>query len=179
MKIKYDMNKNYFRCYNESQGVMMAKNEILKNPKAKIYNYVEKGIINILLVVIIYILSKILLFFDNTNMIVKMLNIIVIIALCLIILYFLVFFIGYFVEKSKNHIGNLEVDATGIKDLSDSGMIVGFTWDNIKALVIKKHTINIITDSSIYLFIDITYKERLLKAIERYNPDLTIIDKTN
>ena len=89
-----------------------------------------------------------------------------------------VLYIGYFVENRKKHVGNLEIDADGIRDLSDSGMVVGFSWNNIKGIVIKKHTINIITDNSIYFFIDITYKERLLIAIERYNKDLPIIDKT-
>ena len=72
----------------------------------------------------------------------------------------------------------MEVDAEGIKDFSSDGMIVGFGWDNIKAVVIKKHTINILTDNSIYFFIDVKYKDRLLLAIERYNPNLLIIDKT-
>lgn len=178
MKIKYDMSKNYFKYYNESQGIMLSKNDILKNPKSNIYSYTTKGIVNLLLVVLICIISRILYYFDNTNIITKLLNLVVVLSLILISLYFIVFYIGYFVENKKKHIGNLEIDAIGIKDLSDNGMIVGFTWDNIKAIVIRKNTINIITDSSIYFFIDITYKERLLKAIERYNKELLIIDKS-
>ena len=178
MKIKYDMTDNYFKCYNESQGIMMAKDEILKNPKSKLYTYIEKGVINLLLIVLVLILSRILYYFDNSNGITKILDIICLISTCLLVLYFFIFFTGYLVEKRRKHVGNLEVDATGIKDLSDNGMIIGFSWDNIKAVVIKKHTVNIITDSSIYLFMNVRYKDRLLNAIERYNPTLPIIDKS-
>lgn len=178
MKIKYDMTKNYFKYYNESQGIMISKNEILKNPKSKLYSYTEKGIINLLLVILTGILSKILYYLGNNGIVTKVLNIIVIIALLLLLLYFTVFYIGYFIENRKKHVGNLEIDADGIRDLSDNGMVVGFSWNNIKAIIIRKHTINIITDNSIYFFIDVTYKERLLIAIERYNKDLLIIDKS-
>ena len=178
MRIKYDMSDNYFKCYNESQGVIMNKNEILKNPNIKLYSYIGKGIINILLIVLIFISSRIIKYIDNSSLIVKILDVIVIISLILVILYFIVFYVSYLVEKRRKHVGNLEVDAEGIKDFSDNGMIIGFGWDNIKAVVIQKHTINIITDEPIYLFIDIKYKDRLLIAIERYNDKLLIIDKT-
>lgn len=178
MKIKYDMTKNYFKYYNESQGIMMVKDEILKKPKSRLYSYTERGIINLLLILLFAIISRILYYFDNNNVLTKVLNVMLIIAFIFLVLYFVIFYISYFVENRKKHIGNLEIDANGIRDLSDSGMVIGFSWNNIKGIVIKKHTINIITDNSIYFFIDITYKERLLIAIERYNKDLPIIDKT-
>ena len=178
MKIKYDMTKNYFKYYNESQGILLSKDEILKKPKSRLYSYTERGIINLLLIFLFAIISRILYYFNINNVITKVLNIMLILASIFLVLYFVIFYIGYFVENRKKHIGNLEIDADGIRDLSDSGMVVGFSWNNIKGIVIKKHTINIITDNSIYFFIDITYKERLLIAIERYNKDLPIIDKT-
>lgn len=178
MRIKYDMTNSYFKCYNESQGVMIAKEEILRNPKAKLYTYIGKGFVHTLLIFFIWILSKILYVYDNTNNITKVLDGFCVIALILICLYYFIFITGYLVEKRKKHIGNFEVDITGIKDISDNGTIIGFSWNNIKAVVIKKHTVNIITDSSIYLFMNIKYKDRLLNAINRYNPNLPIIDKS-
>lgn len=178
MRIKYDMTDNYFKCYNESQGIIVNKDEIIKNPKFKLYNYIEKGIINIILILIIFICSRILSYMIGSNIMSRILDIICIVSFGLMILYFVVFYIGYSIEKRRKHFGNLEVDAEGIKDFSADGMVIGFSWDNIKAVVIKKHTINILTDNSIYFFIDVKYKERLLIAIERYNPNLLIIDKT-
>ena len=178
MRIKYDMTDNYFKCYNESQGIIVNKDEIIKNPKFKLYNYIEKGIINIVLIIIIFICSRILSYMIGSNIITKILDIICIISLLLMVLYFLIFYIGYSIEKRRIHVGNLEVDAEGIKDFTADGLVVGFSWDNIEAIVIKKHTINILTDNSIYLFMDVKYKDRLLLAIDRYNKDLLIIDKT-
>jgi hypothetical protein len=176
MKIKYNIDNNYFKCYDESQGVMLIKGEILKKPSIKVYNYIEKGIINLFFIIIMFITS---LFFKvfNMSMPFKIFLVLAIISFILLICYFMIFYIGYLVEKNKVHIGNLEVDATGIKDLSDSGTIIGFSWNNIKAVVIKKHSICIIADSPISLFIDIEHEERFLNAINRYNPDLPIIDK--
>lgn len=178
MRIKYDMDENYFKCYNESQGIIVNKNEIIKNPKFKLYNYVEKGLINILLIIIILICSKVLEYMLGPNIFTRILELISNVSLGLMILYFVLFYFGYSIEKGRKHEGYLEVDSEGIKDFSSDGMVVGFSWENIKAVVIKKHTINILTDNSIYFFIDITYKERLLIAIERYQPNLLIIDKT-
>ena len=177
MKIKYNMNYNYLRCYDEAQGVVIAKDEIIRKPNMKVYNYLEKGIIGIMLITIIYLLTRLLYFVDGSIAIIKTLNIMTIVSFALLALYFIIFFIGYLAEKSKNHAGSLEVDAVGIKDISDNGVIVGFKWDNIKMIVIKKHTINIITDNTIYLCIDVEHLDRLLNAINRYNPDLLIIDK--
>ena len=75
--------------------------------------------------------------FNNFDIISKIINIIAVIALCLLVLYYVLFFIGYLVEKNKIHVGNLEVDNEGIKDFSESGTIIGFSWDNIKAVVIN------------------------------------------
>jgi len=178
MRIKYDMTDNYFNCYNESQGIIVNKDDIIRNPKFKLHNYIEKGIINVLLIFVILIVSNLIFYIIGENIITKILNILSFIMLILMVLYFLMFYIGYSVEKRRKHIGALEVDADGIKDYSDDGMVIGFSWDNIKAVVIKKHTINILTDGTIYFFIDVKYKDRLLLAIERYNKDLLIIDKT-
>ena len=178
MRIKYDMTKNYFKYYNESPGVIANKDEIIKNPKIKVYNYIERGIINVMLILLAIIFSIINTYIIGENILSKILIAISLILLIIMLLYFLVFYISYSVENKRKHIGSLEVDAEGIKDYSDDGMIVGFSWNNIKAVVIKKHTINILTDNTIYFFIDIKYKERLLLAIDRYNKDLLIIDKT-
>lgn len=178
MKVKYDMTDNYFKCYNESQGIIVNKNEILRNHKFKLYSYIEKGFINIMLILIVLICSRLMFYLIGDNLISNILNVISFIFLILMVLYFIMFYISYSVEKRRKHVGYLEIDAEGIKDYSEDGMIVGFSWSNIKGIVINKHTINILTDNSIYFFIDIKYKERLLIAIERYNQNLTIIDKT-
>ena len=178
MRIKYDMNNNYFKCYNESQGIIAKRDDIIRNPKIKLHGYIERGIIHLLLMAILLGFVAVASYLMTGSIDVKTMTLIASILIGLIVIYYIMFLISYSVENKKNHSGSLEVDAEGIKDYSDTGMVIGFSWDNIKAVVIKKHTVNILTDSSIYIFIDIAYKDRLLLAIERYNQDLLIIDKT-
>ena len=44
MRIKYDMNDNYFKCYNEAQGIFTNKNSLVKNPKKKVKGYIQTGL---------------------------------------------------------------------------------------------------------------------------------------
>jgi len=178
MKIKYDMSDNYFKCYNESQGVILSKDEIIKNPAMKIYNYIEKGVITVILTLVLLFILFLSINIIGNNVFIKTTIVICFIILLLMIIYFLIFYISYSVEKRREHIGFLEIDSEGIKDFSSDGIIIGFNWDNIKAIVIKKNTINVLTTNSIYFFIDIKYKERFLLALERYNKNILIIDKT-
>lgn len=178
MRIKYDMNDNYFKCYNESQGIIAKRSDIIKNPKIKLHGYIERGFIHLFLIFIILIFFAVTTYIITENVDFNLLYKISSVLLGLIFLYFGIFLISYSFENKKIHSGELEVDAEGIKDYSDTGMVIGFSWNNIKAIVIKKHTITILTDSQIYIFMDIEYKDRLLLAIERYNKDLLIIDKT-
>lgn len=177
MRIKYNMSNNYFKCYNEFQGILLSRNEVLKK-NYKPHNYIERGIINLISLLFMFLISKFLYYIDNNNIFTKILDVLIILILCIMVLYFVLFFVGYFSEKRKVHIGNLEIDSEGIKDFSSSGTIIGFSWKNIKAIVIKKNTINIITDGTLFIFIDITYKDRFLNAINRYNPNLPIIDNS-
>lgn len=178
MRIKYDMNSNYFKCYNESQGIITKREEIIKNPKIKLQGYLERGIIYLILVCFVIAFTAISSYIITESLDVRRLIEMTCVLLGFMAFYFAMFFVSYSVENKKIHSGELEVDAEGIKDFSDSGMIIGFGWNNIKAVVIRKHTISILTDSPIYIFMDIEYKDRLLLAIERYNKDLLIIDKT-
>ena len=44
MKIRYESTKNFFKSFNEANGIMMKKNSIIKNPSKKI-----KGFLNIII----------------------------------------------------------------------------------------------------------------------------------
>jgi len=178
MRIKYDMNNNYFKCYNESQGIITKRNEIIKNPKIKLQGYLERGLVYSILICFLLIFTAVSSYIITGFFDVKRLIEMTCILFGFMAFYFAMFFVSYSVENKKTHSGELEVDVEGIKDYSDTGMVIGFSWKNIKAIVIKKHTISILTDSPIYIFMDIEYKDRLLLAIERYNKDLLIIDKT-
>lgn len=91
-------------------------------------------------------------------------------------IYFVCFVIGYKMEKKKNHSGKLEINEKGISDTSDSGMTIAVDWNRVELAVIKKHTITFVTNTLIVFFVNIELKEDIIKALNKYNPNLNIID---
>ena len=45
-----------------------------------------------------------------------------------------------------------------------------FSWDKIKGFVVGKYTVTILTDTPIYFYFNISKKDEILKAIEKYEP---------
>ena len=82
MKIRSNIKKNFFKCGNESLGVMVNKNYILKTHKNPNYNYSE----HVLLITII-----ILLFAGIFSLLGRKPLLIIALALTIIAFFYLIF----------------------------------------------------------------------------------------
>lgn len=176
-KVKYDMSKNYFKCYNESQGMMINKKQVLKKKNKKVFGYLEQGLLFLLYTIIISILSKLLWFLDAENVFSDILSVFVALLLVWIAIYYVAFLIAYIHEKKKSHKGELIIDEDGITDISEEKVKVGLPWEKIQGVVATKTTVTIITNSPVYFFVGNDEKEKLLKAIQKYQENLLIIEK--
>ena len=83
---------------------------------------------------------------------------------------------SYNFKKKNNFENTIILDEEGLTDKSFYGIKITITWDKIKAFVIKKHTITVITDTSLYFFFDIKEKDQVLKAIDKYSKNTLIIE---
>jgi len=63
MEIKYDLTKNYFKYFNEAQGVFIKRNNLKDN--TKVTNYITYFIYNIILSIVVYFINVI--FRENTK----------------------------------------------------------------------------------------------------------------
>lgn len=174
--VKYDMSKNYFTCYNESQGIMGSKKKILRKKQLNIQGYLQQGILMIIYTLLISICSKVLWYLDNENLFVDFLDIIIAICIVLIVVYYVAFLIAYLFERKKTHKGELKITEDGITDISEEKVTVGLPWNEISALVVSKNTVTVVTKSPVYFFVNNDSKDKLIKAVKKYREDLEIIE---
>lgn len=169
ISIKYDMSSNYFRCYNEAQGVMVDKKKILKKLEGKIYGYLERFFSYFLFTTLLFIVALVL----------KMqaFYILFYILYGLLCFYAFIFACGYLTEAKKKHVGELVFDKDGIVDIGDNGIQVQMKWEHILGVVIQKYTVTILTDDMIFFFINNSCKEQVKDAIDKYHKDLLVIDR--
>ena len=177
MEIKYDLTKNYFKYFNESQGIFMERNN-LKNDKY-IFNYLEKNILNIVLAIIIYLIN-ISLFYKNNNLVYTLIDFLCFMLAVLSIFCIINFYCIYLKSKKKLHKGTLIIDDYGITDYSDDAKI-GFSYEKIDKIVVGKNTITILTNSvlPIIIFIDRNKENKLLKEVQKYKENIEIIRLKN
>lgn len=180
MKIKYDLSKNFFKTYNEINGIISLKKKILEEKNVKI-----KGFIRQLFDIIIYCDISIFAFvcfldlcgFNIANF--SLLFDLAVLIFLVVMYHMHLFFIQYRKNKELLHIGELEINSEGIVDKSDSGLSVSVIWSQIEALVISKNAIVFIVKNSLWMiFINNECKNQLLKAIKKYNKELKIFDYT-
>lgn len=172
MKIRSNIKKNFFKCGNESLGVMVNKNYILKTHKNPNYNYSE----HVLLITII-----ILLFAGILSLLGSKPLLVIALALTLIAFFYLMFNIifvikMYCIRRNSKFKNEIEIDGGGIHDKSYFGIEMTFDWNKIKAIVVRKHTVIVITSTPIYFFFDITKKDDLVEAITKYKKTIPVIE---
>lgn len=175
MKINCDISKNYFNCFNESKGVVLVKNILLKHPKMKTVSYLTIVVINI---IILFLLSLIGILINGFNglFIYNLFNMLILSYIIINILY-IINNLNY--RKGKSYRSYIEIGKNGITDESYYGIKMIFSWDKVKAIVIKKHTVIILTDTPVYFYFDISQKNKIMKELTKYKNDFLIIEKTN
>jgi len=166
MKIKYDLSNNYFKYFNEANGVGFKKKSLLKN-KGKI----EKATTILIKNFIIFFLISILFIYGSVTYNYKILmtfgEIYMMISFCYIYL------LGFLFYKSKskvnNHKGELIINKDGIRDESSDKKIISLSWNNIELVAVTNNTITIITNLPILFIINNDRKEEILKEIKKYS----------
>ena len=82
----------------------------------------------------------------------------------------------YQVRKKEHFTNVVKIDKNGITDESYYGIKMVFSWDKISALVVGKHTVTVLTDSPIYFYFNISEKDEVLKAIDKYEEKDKLVD---
>lgn len=171
MEIKSNMKTSYLKNYNEAKGIVVNKKRVLKYKTNKVPTYLTSALITIILLSIFLILFSII----DTS---KIFKTIFLVLLILYISYSILRTIGSVLLK-KNQIdliNTIIIDDNGITDNLFYKIKITISWDKIPAVVVKKHTVTFLTDTSLFFFFDIKNKEELLKLVKKYSKNTLIIE---
>ena len=169
MNIESNLKKNFTAIYDEALGVAKNRSKIIKNKKINKLSYLELTIIIFIIILVIsiiiafcnYLISYILIFIDLIYLITSITKILII----------------YTWLKEDNFIVSSKITKEGIINNSYYDIKMTFKWDKITAVVIKKYSITILTDTPIYFIFNIDDKDILLKEIKKHKKDILIIEK--
>ena len=82
----------------------------------------------------------------------------------------------YKFRKEQGFDNTVTFSKEGMIDESFYGIKMTFKWEKVLAVVIKKYTITILTDTPAYFYFNITEKNNILKALEKYQVKDKVID---
>lgn len=175
MKFRYDISKNYFSIFNQSQGIVTFRKEIEKDI-TKIDTYLNKCKSYLFLVFILLVVALLFNFIDNTWLISELLLSLFAISAALVTILVSVFLFSYVSQSKLFHSGEIQFSKTGILDISDSGVKIGIDWDLVDLVVMTDSIIVILTKTNFYFHFDETLIDDILGAINKYHKDVKIID---
>ncbi|MCX4365818.1 MAG: hypothetical protein OSJ70_08630 [Bacilli bacterium] len=177
MKIKYNLEYNYFEFYNEAQGIVNFKQSVYKNEYRPIKNYTSNGASLVKLTAISFILMVVFMLIKKEWFITKLLSFIFAASFALTFIFYIIFISFYNTEKNRCHRGELTINKNGILDTSDDGIRIGLPWHLIEALIITDKIICFTSKTMTFFFIESTHVDEVLEAVHTYEKDLKIIDK--
>lgn len=168
MEIKEEIKEKNFRCYDEAMGVAINKKSVLKKRKANTLSYSGTfAFLSISYFLLSIFLSHFNGYFCEVGS--QLLTFAAILFLCMIIIRV----IHYFKRKKCEVVTIINKD--GITDTSFYGMKLLINWEKIEAVVIKKHSITILTNTPIILYFDKSLEEKIIKCVKKYKKDIVII----
>lgn len=174
MIVKYQNTKaNYLKIFNDSLGVSIYRDKILRNRKVKYTGYFSTTLIQITLSLVFLILMLVL-----TSKYYTFLSFFLF-ALSLVCLVFVIinamlplFSVLFFLRKDD---GEITVNKEGITFGLDDELGLKVGWAHIRGVIVGKHSVNIILDYPYYFYFDKKYKSEIVKAIREYNESLLIL----
>ncbi len=177
MKIKYNLEYNYFEFYNEAQGIVNFKQGVYKNEYKALKNYTSNGLLLAKYTLIFFVLLLIFMLIKKEWLITKIIGFIFAASFALTFIFYLIFFLFYNSEKNRCHRGELTINKNGILDTSDDGIRIGLPWHLIEALIITDKIVCFTSKTMTFFFIESSHADEVLEAIKTYQKDLKIIDK--
>ena len=174
MKVKYDTdNKKAFQIFNDSMGVALNKNNIIKSKKVKYINYLAYEVICLIIATIFLGMALLLTFtyFSYLSIIISLIATASFIYIVLSAAYPLLFMQSFKITNETL----LEINEKGLTYYFDSDEYITLGWTHIRALVYGKYSLNFITDEFYYFYLDKSKRKEILEAIKKYNDSLVII----
>lgn len=168
MKIEDNAFTNFFKCFNEAQGVATAKSLVLKKKNPKVTTYLQNVVLIFLYILLV---SLYLLVFKR----------IFLFSLVLFAdLVFLFLNIFYMIERclsTDKPRGTTTINKNGLVNNSYKKIEMHFSWDLVEAVVIKKNSITFLTKTPCFFFFDIANKKEIKELLKKYHKEDLLIEE--
>lgn len=168
MKIKSDISKNFLSIYDEARGVAQNRHKILKKQKVNNVTYLER---------VLFIFCVILLIgIYDIKLCLPVGYLLILAGTIYLVIEILRTYYNYIFRKNREFKSEIIINEQGIIDVSSfENVEILFKWETIKAIVIRKYSLTILTNSPVYFYFDIKDKNKISKAIKKYKKDIVII----
>lgn len=173
MKIDTNFLTNFFTCFDEARGIAIHKRKVLKDKSSKTLSFMQSKLINFIILMVLSILINLLSCFDYCLVILSYITYIV--AYTYIIQALISLICIYNFKKKRQFKNTIVINKEGIIDESFYGIKMIFSFDKIKGIVVGKRSITILTDTPVYFYFDISKKDEVINAIEKYGDKDKII----
>ena len=168
MKIEDNAFTNFFKCFNEAQGVAAAKSLILKKKNPKVTTYLQ----NVLLIfAYVLLVSLYLLIFE------RLFLFSLVLFADLIYLFLNIFYmVERCISKDKQN-GFTSINKNGLINNSYKNIEMHFSWDLIEAVVVRKNSITFLTKTPCFFFFDVANKKEIKELLKKYNKESLLIEE--
>lgn len=174
MKIDTNITNKFFSRFDEARGIALHKKEILKKRKNKSLSYSQRKLMGF---IVLFGFSFIFMALANFHWLFLKLSFAMYILANVYIIHALVTVVTIYNFRFRQDFkSEILLDKNGITDESYYGIKMIFKWDKVLGIVIGKYTVTIITDSPCYFYFDISKKDEVLKAINKYADKKLIIE---
>ena len=168
MEIKYDLTNNSYNYFNESLGAYINQKKLI-NKKGNIYTLCGMGLLYLIFIIAFNIGCCVLLKLNIDDIFITFFFWFINFCNIVIFVYFAILVLSYMYYKNNDcKKGSLIFDEKGITDITDDGVKVGFSWDSLKYIIMKDHTITFIPkNKQMIICLDINSKEQVKKALKK------------
>ena len=162
MKINTSLSDNFLYYFDEARGFAIHKKRILKRKDLKCLSFIQsKAIIFIGLLVFSLIFALI----ENYFMFSVSLFVLSILYLIIVIIRVSS---SYNYRKKRVPNNTIIIDENGITDESFYDIKITIKWSKVKAIILGKYTVTILTDTPIYFYFDISKKYEIINEASKY-----------
>jgi len=176
MKTSYKIKFRNFRDYMELRNILSSRDKLFENHKAKYFDwnkilYIDLIILGLLLVFDIFCFNK---YIDVVLLFFLLFSVSVTIAL---LVMYLLFYLRY-LRLRKNRYGTVLTEDEGLIDISDSGYICGFTWDELLFIVKGRFNTVFFSNFSFSLYVNNDVGDEIIENIKKHKKDVLVIDRS-
>lgn len=178
MVVKYNMNEDYFKYYDEAQDVYSKKESIKEGKKVKIRRYSDyfKMWIGMYLVFFFIIILGIITF-EVPNTIAEPIILLASLLGGICVFIFASYYLVYLNNKKVDHSGELIFDDGGITDFTLDDISLFFPWSLIDVVIVSRNVIVFtLHDKKTFFFVPRALYDNVKKALKKYKKDLLLTD---